>query len=144
MIARRQVRDMPLWYRYSVLYRETPGGRVQRAIVESTTREEAMTAVRVMKPRAIDLAASKVDSRPLADLRRRGRGRKSRASRRSRSSRGARRRGNYAPQAITRPASRPGMVDLVEVDTRGEVLRVLKRNVPYSVAAEIIRRRGLN
>ena len=134
MIARRQVRDMPLWYRYSVLYRETPGGRVQRAIVESTTREEAMTAVRVMKPRAIDLAASKVDSRPLADLRRR----------RSRSSRGARRRGNYAPQAITRPASRPGMVDLVEVDTRGEVLRVLKRNVPYSVAAEIIRRRGLN
>jgi len=71
--------------------------------------------------------------------------RRSRTSRRSRSSRRARasrrtgrRRGNYAPQPITRPGSRAGLVDVVEVDGRGSVLRVLQRNVSYERARDFI------
>lgn len=64
-----------------------------------------------------------------------------RSSRRSRRSRKSRRRsGKYAPQPITLPGSRPGLVDIVEVDSRGSVLRVLQHNVPYAKAQDIIRR----
>ena len=66
--------------------------------------------------------------------------RRGRSIRRSRSSRrSSRRRGDYAPQPITRPGSRAGLVDVVEVDGRGEVLRVLHRNIPYARARDIIR-----
>jgi len=49
----------PIWYRYSVLYRDTPGGRIKREIVDSTSREDAIIAVRVMHPHAVDLAAAR-------------------------------------------------------------------------------------
>ena len=61
-----------------------------------------------------------------------------RSRRRSRKSRP--RSGDYAPQPITRPGSRPGLVDIVEVDSRGAVLRVLQHNVPYAKAQDMIRR----
>ena len=45
-------------------------------------------------------------------------------------------------QVITRPAG-GGRVDVIEVDSRGAVLRTLGRSVPYGLAkAIILRRRG--
>ncbi len=57
-VGRNILHRAPIWYRYSVLYRETPGGRVKQEIIESTTRENARIAVQVMYPYAIDVAAS--------------------------------------------------------------------------------------
>ena len=37
----------PIWYRYSVLYRDTPGGRVKRELIESTTHKDAIIAAQV-------------------------------------------------------------------------------------------------
>jgi len=70
--------------------------------------------------------------------------RASRKSRRGRSgrrcsSRANRRSANYALQRITRPGSRRGLVDVVEVDARGTVLRVLHRDMPYERARDMIR-----
>jgi hypothetical protein len=40
-----------------VLYRDVPGGRVKQEIVDSTSHKDAITAVRVMHPLAVDFAA---------------------------------------------------------------------------------------
>lgn len=69
------------------------------------------------------------------------RGASSRRSRSSRRGRATRRRGDYAPQPITRPGSRPGLVDVVEVDTQGRILRVLKADVSYVTARKFIQGR---
>ena len=64
-----------------------------------------------------------------------------RASRRGRSSRRSSRHGNYASQQpITRPGSRAGLVDVIEVDSRGSVLRVLHRNLTFPQARALILR----
>ena len=57
----------PFWYRWSVLYRETSGGRIHQEIVESTDHESAINAVRVIHPGAIDLAATKVSGLPILE-----------------------------------------------------------------------------
>jgi len=67
--------------------------------------------------------------------------RSSRSSRGSRSSR--RRHADLGPQAITRPSTRPGLVDVVLVNSVGSVLDVLGRNLPYARAVQIIRSRPL-
>jgi hypothetical protein len=47
--------------------------------------------------------------------------------------------GDLAPQPITRPARRPGLVDVVVVDQHGTIVDVLKKDLPYSAAVELIR-----
>ena len=54
----------PIWFRFSVLYRDSPGTLVQREIVDSTTREDAIIAVRIMHPTAVDFAAAKIGKAP--------------------------------------------------------------------------------
>jgi hypothetical protein len=67
---------------------------------------------------------------------RKGRGATKRASRRK-----SGRFQTSGPQLITRPGSKPGLVNVVEVDHRGNQLRTVEPNVPYVLAVKMIRDR---
>jgi len=45
------------------------------------------------------------------------------------------------PQLITRPGSKPGLVDVIEVDRHGNKLRTVEPDVPYSLAVTMIQAR---
>ena len=51
--------------------------------------------------------------------------------------------GDLGPQFITGPGSRPGLVNVLMVNSRGDVLHVLHRNLPYQLARDIIRRKPI-
>ncbi len=54
----------PIWYRWSVLYRDTPGGKIQREIVDAVSHDSAISAVHVYHSGAVDFAAMKLGKTP--------------------------------------------------------------------------------
>ena len=54
----------PLWYRWTVNYRDARG-KIRQEIVDSTTHQDAIIAARVLHPNGRDFAATKLSTKPL-------------------------------------------------------------------------------
>lgn len=54
----------PLWYQWAVNYRDTRG-KIRQDIIDSTTRQDAIIAARVMHPAGRDFTATKLSAKPL-------------------------------------------------------------------------------
>lgn len=61
--ATRKSRD-PLWYEWAVNYRDARG-KIRQDIIDSTTRQDAIIAARVMHPAGRDFTATKLSAKPL-------------------------------------------------------------------------------